>query len=657
MTDILFTANGASATALVSGELTSGMVGLPVRFSFDSDWDGLNIVAVFDGGGQRISVPLLTDMEAVLPWEVIAKANTRLRIGAEGRKSDGSVVIPTVWANAGYIKEGAVATDDLGNPPTPGIYDQIMAAIEAGKLKGEKGDKGDPGEQGPAGPAGPQGEKGEKGDKGDSPAIADDLYTKDSTVALSANMGAYLRERLENELLTVQKDLEAQVKARVKTVNGIAPDENGNVVVEGGVSDSEKALILSLFRNAAYTADMSATFAQLEALWGGSGDSGEDSGGETEVTLTSISAAYSGGDVPVGTAVSALTGIVVTAHYSDGTSKAVTDYTLSGTIAEGSNTITVSYGGMTTTFAVTGVAEEEPESGEPVYMLSERAFDGTSGVDSGYILNDVDKDFSICIDYTATKTGGKLFDASKNANKFGPYLNASGGYNTYVGNIRQGISYLDTTTRTKVIITHEKGSGVFNYHVINGNIFFDSTQTLTCEQYATNQHTVGNTITMKVGSIYTGAGEYFNGTIHQFAVYERVLSADEIDAFIGATWEAPSEPVNLIDISTCTLGGTMDDGRKISEDYYITAFIPVTKGYPYITNITKYIDATTTGEAYFYFYKSNKGYITVKLLEKTTAESNYSCTRFIDNIPETAYMRLIFHKNYAETAFFGEGVL
>lgn len=82
-----------------------------------------------------------------------------------------------------------------------------------------------------------------------------------------------------------------------------------------------------------------------------------DSGGDTEVTLTSISATYSGGDVAVGTAVNDLTGIVVTAHYSDGTSETVTGYTLSGTIAEGSNTITASYGGKTTTFAVTGVAE------------------------------------------------------------------------------------------------------------------------------------------------------------------------------------------------------------------------------------------------------------------------------------------------------------
>lgn len=43
-----------------------------------------------------------------------------------------------------------------------------------------------------------------------------------------------------------------------------------------GVTNVEKALILSLFRNAAYTADMSAVFAQLEALWSGSGEAPEE---------------------------------------------------------------------------------------------------------------------------------------------------------------------------------------------------------------------------------------------------------------------------------------------------------------------------------------------------------------------------------------------
>jgi hypothetical protein len=52
-----------------------------------------------------------------------------------------------------------------------------------------------------------------------------------------------------------------------------------------------------------------------------------------------------------------LTGITVTGTYSDGSTSAITGYTLSGEIVEGENTITVSYGGKTTTFTVTGIAE------------------------------------------------------------------------------------------------------------------------------------------------------------------------------------------------------------------------------------------------------------------------------------------------------------
>lgn len=126
-----------------------------------------------------------------------------------------------------------------------------------------------------------------------------------------------------------------------------------------GLSDTAKALLITILRNGVYSTDQSANITALENALasGGSGDSGGGDSGETETTLTSISAVYSGGDVAVGTALADLTGIVVTAHYSDGTSATVTGYSLSGTIAEGGNTITVSYGGKTTTFAVTGISE------------------------------------------------------------------------------------------------------------------------------------------------------------------------------------------------------------------------------------------------------------------------------------------------------------
>lgn len=80
------------------------------------------------------------------------------------------------------------------------------------------------------------------------------------------------------------------------------------------------------------------------------------------VTLQSISATYAGGEVTVGTALTDLTGVTVTAHYSDGSTATITGYILSGEIVEGKNTITVSYDGKTTTFMVTGVASGGTES-------------------------------------------------------------------------------------------------------------------------------------------------------------------------------------------------------------------------------------------------------------------------------------------------------
>lgn len=78
-------------------------------------------------------------------------------------------------------------------------------------------------------------------------------------------------------------------------------------------------------------------------------------------TLQSISATYSGGDVPVGTTLTTLTGIVVTAHYSDGSTEQVSGYQLSGTIVKGLNTITVTYQSKTTTFTVNGIERVRKE--------------------------------------------------------------------------------------------------------------------------------------------------------------------------------------------------------------------------------------------------------------------------------------------------------
>lgn len=73
------------------------------------------------------------------------------------------------------------------------------------------------------------------------------------------------------------------------------------------------------------------------------------------VTLSSISAVYTqAGTVYTTDSLNSLkSNLVVTAYYSDSSSAAVTDYILSGTLAVGTSTITVTYQDKTTTFTVT----------------------------------------------------------------------------------------------------------------------------------------------------------------------------------------------------------------------------------------------------------------------------------------------------------------
>lgn len=164
----------------------------------------------------------------------------------------------------------------------------------------------------------------------------------------------YLEEHPE-ATTTVQDESISEEKLTAEVRAKLNSSQNVNLTAE------QISALDGLFRVAAYIKDdVSAEYNAFRVAFGL--DSGGGDSGETTKTLTSISAVYSGGEVAVGTAVADLTGIVVTAHYSDGTSATVTGYTLSGTIAEGSNTITVSYGGKTATFTVTGVAE----SGEPI---------------------------------------------------------------------------------------------------------------------------------------------------------------------------------------------------------------------------------------------------------------------------------------------------
>lgn len=116
-------------TVLEREAVTSGSVNVyAVHFNFSSDWDSLTKTAVFQAGEVSRAVLLPADGVCSIPWEVLAAPNVALKAGVFGTR-DGSVVLPTVWASLGVILRG-VDSDETARPPSPGVYEQLLDALE-----------------------------------------------------------------------------------------------------------------------------------------------------------------------------------------------------------------------------------------------------------------------------------------------------------------------------------------------------------------------------------------------------------------------------------------------------------------------------------------------------------------------------------------------
>lgn len=108
--------------------ITSGTVGLPVEFTYDSAWDNLKKIAMFRAGKvvKRVDDP--TD-ETTVPWEVLENPGARLSIGVYGMKEDGTIAIPTIWANVCVIQVGVDPDADPAAAPTLPIWQTLLDYI------------------------------------------------------------------------------------------------------------------------------------------------------------------------------------------------------------------------------------------------------------------------------------------------------------------------------------------------------------------------------------------------------------------------------------------------------------------------------------------------------------------------------------------------
>ena len=107
--------------------LTSGSAGVSfVSFSFSEDWDALDKTAVFRAGERWASVLLEEDGACPIPREVLRRGGKVLYAGVFGRRGK-EVVLPTVWAELGYIQPGARKGGEAG--PAPDLYEQLLEEL------------------------------------------------------------------------------------------------------------------------------------------------------------------------------------------------------------------------------------------------------------------------------------------------------------------------------------------------------------------------------------------------------------------------------------------------------------------------------------------------------------------------------------------------
>jgi len=139
-----------------------------------------------------------------------------------------------------------------------------------------------------------------------------------------------------------------------------------------------------------------------------------------QAPLSSITATYtqSGTVYDTDTLDSLKSDLVVTANYEDGTSATVSDYTLSGTLAEGTSTITVTYGGKTATFDVVVQGEIPVEYQKVEWVGVENTTQTpTAYVETGIVFN----------------TGDTIHAEMKPFNQIGSWDSPFGTYDTAGG--------------------------------------------------------------------------------------------------------------------------------------------------------------------------------------------------------------------------------
>ena len=209
------------------------------------------------------------------------------------------------------------------------------------------------------------------------------------------------------------------------------------------------------------------------------------------------------------------------------------EFVYDATPASWTSTITVSYGGKTTTFSVT-----VSHKSNLVYHIENRVFDGTAGdgVATGVNIQAVNAAFTILAQLTTTSTMGGLSDKftvfSSRDNppcvQFNEYsVNAAHSNFRYMGQYSDNNFNMQNAGVYKIAVVHANGAN-------NATCYMKANSgTVLTKKLTDNTFTTDSSAEVVFGA-RSSSTWYLKGTLNLGEIYNKEFSAAEIDAFMGS---------------------------------------------------------------------------------------------------------------------------
>lgn len=268
----------------------------------------------------------------------------------------------------------------------------------------------------------------------------------------------------------------------------------------------------------------------------------------TVVGLTGITATYTQSGTVYDTASldDLKSDLVVTANYSDSTSETVTNYTLSGTLTEGTSVVTVSYGGKTASFNV--AVSAAPGTG----WTSGVPYDMTDGAMKNYYLNN------------GVETAYNGWDISPYMQCRGAFIISDTSFTlSYCAGYDSEDSYVQRVKVSQGIPTNYDALGCTSFRVsdtsskVAGAVITpyklpelsETTPYETSQYYAPSEWTEGGYVNTNTGAIAVNSGYKYSGYMNCYnasVLTDNIIQQNRSYAF----YDGDKNFISGVDIST-----------------------------------------------------------------------------------------------------------